>query len=287
VTDLRVAIQEIDMSDDTDRYTRFRALHERDHAFVIPNPWDVGSARVLASMGFEALATTSAGHAFSSGVSDGAVPTARALEHCRAIVDSTPLPVSADLERGAGDDPDSVAETVRGAAAAGLAGCSIEDYTGDAEDPIFPFELAVERIEAAVEAARSLPHDFVLTARAENLLYGQHDLDDTIRRLQAFERAGADVLYAPALPDLDALGSVCRAVGKPVNALMPGARYSVAELEGAGARRISLGSALNRLAFGSLLRAGRELAEQGTFSAAGEAASFAELEGVFSGYPGG
>lgn len=180
-----------------DKVARFRALHEREGAFVLPNPWDVGTARLLAAAGFEALATTSAGHAFSLGRPEGRLAPDEVLDHCQTIVGATPLPVSADLEKGFGDAPDEVAGTVRAAAGTGLAGCSIEDHTGRSEDPIFPFDHAVSRIEAAVQAARGLGHDFVLTARAENLLHSRLDLPDTIRRLQAFERAGADVLYAP------------------------------------------------------------------------------------------
>jgi 2-methylisocitrate lyase-like PEP mutase family enzyme len=198
----------------------FRALHGQDGAFVIPNPWDIGTARILASLGFQALATTSAGMAFALGLPDGGVSKERVLKHCREIVEATDLPVSADLEKGFGDSPESVAETVRAAAAVGLAGCSIEDHTNRRDDPIFPFDLAVERIAAAVEACRGLPHDFVLTARAENFLWGRPDLDDTLRRLKAFEEAGADVLYAPGLYDLDTIRTVCRAVKKPVNVIM-------------------------------------------------------------------
>jgi len=188
---------------------RLRALHHRAGAFVIPNPWDVGSARILAALGFEALATTSAGMAFALGLVDGSVTPAQTLEHCRGIVAATPLPVSADLEKGFGDAPEQVGACVLAAAATGLAGCSIEDHTGDATHPIYDFDLAVERIAAAVEAGRSLPRDFVLTARCENFLWGRCDLEATIRRLQAFSAAGADVLYAPGLPDLDS-NPVCR-----------------------------------------------------------------------------
>ena len=186
----------------------FRALHHGGSPFVIPNPWDVGSARILASMGFPALATTSAGMAFSMGRIEGTVPSADVLDHCRAIVGATPLPVSADLERGFGDSPDSVAETIRAGATTGLAGASIEDHTGDRSAPIYDDTLAVERIVAAVEAARALSDDFVLTARCESLLWGETRLGPVIARLQAFEAAGADVLYAPGLPDLDAPPSV-------------------------------------------------------------------------------
>lgn len=183
--------------DQQQRNARFRALHERPGAFIIPNPWDVGTARILASLGFEALATTSAGLAHSLGVRDGMVSREEALTHCRVIVEASDLPVSADLEKGFGDTPEDVADTIRDAAATGLAGCSIEDHTNRRDAPIFEFNLAVERIQAASAAKRELPHDFVLTARCENFLWGRPDLDDTIKRLQAFESAGADVLYAP------------------------------------------------------------------------------------------
>ncbi|MGF1610834.1 MAG: oxaloacetate decarboxylase [Kiloniellales bacterium] len=265
---------------DAAKASRFRALHEREGAFVIPNPWDIGTARVLAAMGFEALATTSAGLAFSLGLPEGVVSRDQALRHCRDIVGATALPVSADLEKGFGDSPESVAETIRAAADTGLAGCSIEDHTGRRDDPIFDFDLAVERIEAAVEAARGLPRDFVLTARCENFLWQRPDLDDTIKRLQAFEVAGADVLYAPGLRDLETIHTVCSAVGKPVNVLA-GASFNLQELAAAGAKRISVGSWLSRLAFGALLRAAHEMSEQGTFTYATEAAGFAELEDIF------
>ena len=266
------------------RVAAFRALHEAPGAFVIPNPWDVGTARILAAMGFRALATTSAGLAFSWGVPDGRLSCAAALDHCREIVGATPLPVSADLERGFGDSPESVAETVRAAAEAGLAGCSIEDHTGRRDDPIYDFGLAVERIAAGAEACRSLPHGFVLTARCENLLWGRTDLDDTIRRLQAFEKAGADVLYAPGLRDLETIRTVCGALTKPVNVVMglSGATFSVAELAEAGVKRISVGSALARLAYGAVVKAAREIAAQGTFGFSDDAMGFAEIEAFFT-----
>jgi len=267
-----------------EKASRFRALHERAGAFIIPNPWDVGTARVLAAMGFEALATTSAGHAFSLGLPEGVLTRDQALQHCRDIVGATGLPVSADLEKGFGDSPESVAETIRAAAGTGLAGCSIEDHTGRRDEPIYPFDLAVERIQAAVEAARGLPRDFVLTARSENFLWQRPDLDDTIRRLQAFEAAGADVLYAPGLRDLEMIRTLCQSAGKPVNVVMglPGVTFGLAELAAAGVKRVSVGSALSRLAFGAVLRAAREMTEKGTFTFAADAAGFAELEALFS-----
>lgn len=267
----------------SEKTARFRALHQRDGAFVIPNPWDTGTARILAAMGFEALATTSAGHAFSLGLPEGVISRDRTLAHCRDIVGATDLPVSADLEKGFGDSPESVADTVRAAAETGLAGCSFEDHTNRRDDPIFEFGLAVERIEAAVEAAHGLSHDFVLTARCENFLWGRPDLDDTIRRLQAFEAAGADVLYASGLHDLDTIRAVCGSVSKPVNVVMglPGATFGVEALAAAGVTRISVGSALCRASFGTFVRAAKEIKETGTFSFADGAIGFSELENYF------
>lgn len=261
----------------------FRTLHERDGAFVIPNPWDVGSARLLASLEFEALATTSAGHAFTLGRPEGELAREEVLAHCRAIVEATALPVSADLEKGFGDTPESVADTIRAAAATGLAGCSIEDHTNRRDDPIFDFEFAVERIAAAAEAARALPHDFVLTARSENFLWERPDLDDTIRRLQAFEAAGADVLYAPGLRSLEDIRTVCASVERPVNVVMglPGAGFTLQQLAEAGVKRISVGSALARLAYGACLAAAREIVEQGSFQSLSDAAGFGTFEDRF------
>ncbi len=262
----------------------FRALHARDGAFIIPNPWDIGTARILASMEFEALATTSAGLAFSLGVPEGRVNRDQALAHCRDIVGATDLPVSADLEKGFGDTPEDVADTIRAAAETGLAGCSIEDHTGRSDEPIYDFTLAVERIAAAVEANRALPHDFVLTARAENFLHGRRDLDDTIKRLQAFEAAGADVLYAPGLRDLETIRAVCSSVGKPVNVVMglPGATFGVSDLAEAGVKRISVGASLARLAYGVVVAAAKEMAEQGTFRFSDNAIGFKALEDIFT-----
>jgi 2-methylisocitrate lyase-like PEP mutase family enzyme len=271
------------MSDD--KGAAFRRLHAEPGAFVIPNPWDIGTARILAALGFRALATTSAGMAFSLGVAEGQTPRQAVLDHCRMLVAATDLPVSADLEKGFGDSPESAAETIRAAAATGLAGGSLEDHTGRPDDPIYPFALAVERIAAAAEARRAMPNDFVLTARAENFLWGRPDLDDTIRRLQAFEAAGADVLYAPGLHDLETIRTVCSAVTKPVNIIMgmPGATFGVAELAEAGAKRISVGSALARLAYGAFVEAAREMQRHGTFRFSDKAMGFAELEGFFTG----
>lgn len=262
-----------------EKHAAFRSLHEAPGTFLIPNPWDAGTARILTALGFEALATTSAGLAFSMGFRDGARQLRReeVLANASEIVEATHLPVSADLERGFGDAPTACAETVRMAAAAGLVGGSIEDATGDTDNPIYGFELAVERVAAACEAASSLP--FLLTARAENFLHGRPDLDDTIRRLQAFEAAGADVLYAPGLPSLEAIREVCRAVQKPVNVVM-GLRppvFSVEELQAAGVKRISVGGAFARAALGAFVRAAREVKESGTFDFSVEAITGAEI----------
>ena len=261
----------------------FRALHEEAGAFVIPNPWDIGSARILERLGFKALATTSAGMAFSLGLTDGTVSPEAVLDHCRMLTAATPLPVSADLEKGFGDDPQSVFETIEAAAAAGLAGCSIEDHTGRRRSPIFDKALAVERIEAAVAACKVLEEDFVLTARCENLLWGRNDLDDVIDRLQAYEAAGADVLYAPALPDLDAIRTVCSALSKPVNIVMDtaDATYRIDELAEAGVKRISVGSAFAQLAYGSLVTAAREISRNGSFDFTRNAMDYFELDAIF------
>lgn len=257
---------------------RFKALHEREGAFIIPNPWDVGSARLLAGLGFEALATTSAGFANSKGRLDGQVVPGGVLEHCRDLCAATELPVSADLENCYADEPERAADTIRLAAQAGLVGGSIEDYSGDPSNPIYDFGLAVERVQAAAEAAHSFDFPFTLTARAENILRGRQDLDDTIRRLQAFEAAGADVLYAPGLTTLDEVRLVCGALSKPVNVLGPMLKgVTLAELSEAGAKRVSLGGALARAALTALLRAGAEMRERGSFGWASDLASTAEV----------
>ena len=247
---------------------RFQVLHERPRVFLIPNPWDVGSARMLAGLGFEALATSSAASAASVGRRDGGLTRDEALAHARAIVEATDLPVSADLEKGFGDPPEVVAETIHHAAAAGLVGCTIEDSTGNPAAPLFDFSLAVERIAAAAEAARALNVPFMLTARAHNLLYANPSLDDTIARLQAFERAGADVLFAPGLPDLASVRAVCSAVSKPVNFMagIAGKSFSVEQLAAAGVRRISLATSLYRAAITGFLAAAREVKDAGSFA---------------------
>ena len=267
---------------------RFHALHARPGAFVIPNPWDAGTARILASLGFEALTTTSAGLAFTLGRRDGtgAVTREETLANAKAIVDATELPVAADLENGFGHTPEAAAETIRLAGTvAGLVGGSIEDATGDPHRPIYDFQQAKERVAAAAAAARALPFPFVLVGRAENFLHGRPDLGDTIRRLQAFEAAGADALFAPGLTRPDDIRTVCAAVSKPVNIVMGlrGASLSVAELAALGVRRISVGSALNRAALGAFLRAAREIREKGTFGFAEEALPFAEASDLVAG----
>jgi len=271
------------MRDQAEKAAAFRALHERDGAFIIPNPWDVGTARILASLGFEALATTSAGYAFSLGQRDNTIGREQMMEHVRTIVEATDLPVSADLENGFGDDPDTVAETIRLAGEAGLAGGSVEDATARPEQPIYDLESAVERVRAAVEAARALPYPFTLTARAENYLWGRPDLADTIRRLQAYQEAGADVLYAPGLTSREDITSVVRSVDRPVNVVMglQGVQLSLVELSEIGVKRVSVGSALSRAALGAFLRAAREMREKGTFTFGAEAVSFREISALF------
>lgn len=256
------------MATQADKAQQFRALHERDRAFIIPNPWDVGTARMLAQLGFEALATTSAGYAFSRGTLDRTVGRDAMMAHVTEIVSATELPVSADLENGFGDSPEIVAKTIALGAAHGLAGGSIEDSTGNEANPIYPIEFAKERIQAAAEAARALPFQFMLTARAENYLHGRPDLNDTIRRLQAYQEAGADVLYAPGLTSKDDIAAVVRSVDRPVNVLagMPGMRMSLAELSEIGVKRISTGSALARAALGAFLLSAHEMAAHGTFA---------------------
>jgi 2-methylisocitrate lyase-like PEP mutase family enzyme len=261
-----------------DKGATFRQLH--DSAFVIPNPWDIGTAKFLASLGFKALATTSAGYAFSRGLPDGGVGFEAMIDHCRELVAATDLPVSADLENGKGDSPESAAETIFAAEAAGLAGCSIEDYSGD-PGRLYEFSQAVERVTAAVEAARSLKRDFVFTARAENFLRNRPDLDDTIRRLQAFEKAGADVLYAPGIGDIETIRTVCSAVSKPVNVLAT-PDFTVTMLAEAGARRISLGSKLTTAAFGVLQAAAREMLDKGSFEFSKQGVAFGDLQALFA-----
>jgi 2-methylisocitrate lyase-like PEP mutase family enzyme len=246
----------------------FRRLHEEPGPFIIPNPWDGASAKILERLGFKALATSSGAAAGTLGKRDGQVTREESIEHCRMIAASTSLPVSGDLERCFADDPKAAAETIRLAAEAGLVGGSIEDSTGDPEKPLFDFDFAVERVAAAVEVARSLPFSFTLAARAQNFVGGTPDLDDTIKRLQAFEKAGADVLFAPGLPDIEAVRAVCQSVSKPVNFMVgvPGRSFPMADLVDAGVKRISLATSLYKAAMTGFLGAINEVVEQGTFT---------------------
>ncbi|HEU5071015.1 MAG TPA: isocitrate lyase/phosphoenolpyruvate mutase family protein [Verrucomicrobiae bacterium] len=250
-----------------EKAARFQALHQSGEVLLFPNLWDGGSARMLEQLGFQALATSSGACAATLGRRDGKISRAEALAHCRQIVAATNLPVAADLENGFAHDPASVAETIRLAAEVGLVGGSIEDSSGDQNQPQYDLSLAVERIVAAVEAAKALPFKFTLTARAENFFRGKPDLSDTIQRLTAYERAGADVLFAPALPDLAAVRELCSAVRKPVNFMVgiKGKSFTVAELTAAGVKRISFASSLYRTAMTGLLNAAREIKTTGTF----------------------
>ena len=261
----------------------FRSLHEREGAFIIPNPWDCGTARLLAHLGFEALATTSAGYAFSAGKPDGAIPRDEMIGHVAEIVSATDLPVSADLENGFGDTPEIAAETIRMGAEAGLAGGSIEDASKNPEHPIYDKEHAAERIRAAAEAAHALPFPFTLTGRAENYLHGRPDINDTIARLQAYQEAGADVLYAPGLKTKEDIAAVVSSVDRPVNVVMglQGVQLSLAELAAIGVKRVSVGGSLSRAALGAFLRAGREMREHGTFTYANDAVSSREINELF------
>lgn len=262
---------------------RFRALHEGNRTFIIPNPWDAGTARLLEHLGFEALATTSMGAAFSMGRRDNTLSRDETLANAAAIATATSLPVSADLENGFGDSPEVVAETIRLAAETGIVGGSIEDATGNADHPIYDLAFSVERVQAAVEAARALPFPFTLTARAENYLHGRPNLSDTIARLQAFQDAGADVLYAPALATKEDIVSVVNSVDRPVNVLMGlrGVQLTLADLQQIGVRRVSVGSTLARTALASFLEAAREMREHGTFTFAANAANPAEISKIF------
>ena len=268
-----------------EKAARFLALHEAPGAFVIPNPWDAGSARILATLGFQALATSSGASAGTLGRRDGTVTREEALAHSRAIVAATDLPVAADLEKGFGDAPSVAAETIRLAAAGGLVGGSIEDATGDKQKPLYDIGQAVERVAAAVEAARALPFPFTLTARSENFLRGNPSLDDTIKRLQAFEKVGADVLMAPGLPDLAAVRAVCAAVSKPVNFMVgiKGKSFTVAELTAAGVKRISLATSLYRTAMSGLIDAAREVKDKGTFGYVDRGVSSPDLAAFMEG----
>lgn len=272
------------MPTQAEKATAFAALHQRDRAFIIPNPWDIGTARLLAHLRFEALATTSMGYAFSLGRRDNTLDRQQVLAHASAIASASDLPVSADLENGFGDEPETVAETITRSAQTGIVGGSIEDATGRPDQPIYQLEHAVDRIRAAVAAARALPLPFTLTARAENYLWGRPDLRDTIARLQAYQDAGADVLYAPGLASREDIAEVVRSLDRPVNVVMGlrGLQLSLAELSDLGVKRVSVGSSLCRTALGAFLRAAREMREHGTFQFAGEAANPKEISAIFS-----
>ena len=272
------------MPTQAEKATTFRGLHQREQAFIIPNPWDIGTARLLQSLGFEALATTSGGFAFSIGKPDGVVDRDTMLAHAAALVAATDLPVSADLENGYADDPLRVAETVRMAAGIGLAGGSIEDVGGRINPKPYALQLAAERVRAAAEIAHSFPFPFMLTARAENYIVGRPDLGDTIARLQAFQEAGADVLFAPGLKTKQDIATVVRSVDRPVNVIMglQGVQLNLAELSEIGVRRVSVGSALSRAALGAFLRAAREMKAHGTFTFAEDAVKYPDLNRMFS-----
>jgi 2-methylisocitrate lyase-like PEP mutase family enzyme len=268
----------------TEKAARFRGLHQRDHAFIIPNPYDIGTARLLANLGFEALATTSSGFAFTLGRRDYGLKREQVLAHISALNAATDLPISADLENGFGEAPEVAAETIQLAAAAGAVGGSIEDSTGKDDSPVFAIEPAVERIRAAAAGARATSSGFTLTARAENYLYERKDLKDTIRRLQAYQEAGADVLYAPGLTTKEDIAAVVKSVDRPVNVLvgLPGMDLTLDELSSIGVKRVSVGSGLARAALGGFLRAAREMQESGTFNWAAEAVrSLSELTTKF------
>jgi len=260
----------------------FQALHQRPGAFIIPNPWDAGTAKLLAGIGFEALATTSLGLANTLG--SATVSRDAIIENCRMIAEATDLPVNADLENCGADDPKTAAQAIALAAEAGAVGGSIEDSTGDPRNPIYGFALAVERVHAAVEAARSLPFRFMLTARSENLLHGRNDLDDTIKRLQAFEAVGADVLYAPGVRNLDTIRTVVSSVGKPFNLVMGFAdpTLTVEQLSVAGVKRISVGGAMSRFALAAFLRCAREMKERGSFTYVREMAPIKDIRDAFA-----
>ncbi|WBY03994.1 isocitrate lyase/phosphoenolpyruvate mutase family protein [Ramlibacter tataouinensis] len=273
------------MASQHDKAQRMVQLHAQPGCFVIPNFWDVGSARLLESLGFQALASSSAGFAFSRGLPDMGVTRQAKLQHLREVCAATSLPVSADLQNGFGHRPEDAAETIRLAAQAGVVGGSIEDCRGPVDDPIYELSLARERVQAAAEAARALPFPFTLTARAENHLWGRDDLDDTIRRLQAYEAAGADVLFAPGLKTAGQIRAVLAAVTKPVNVIMgaPGMGLDLAQLQAMGVRRISVGGSLARTAYAALLAAGREMRDQGTFGYAREVPSTDWFNDAFGG----
>jgi 2-methylisocitrate lyase-like PEP mutase family enzyme len=267
------------MRTQAEKAAAFRALHERPGAFIIPNPWDAGTAKLLVAMGFEALATTSLGLANMLGRADSHVTQAEVIDNCRMIAQATDLPVNVDLENCFAHDPAAAAETIRLAAEAGAVGGSIEDYTGDPSNPIYEFDVAVARVRAAAQVARALPVPFMLTARAENLIHGRNDMADTVRRLRAYEAAGADVLYAPGLRNLNDVRDVTRAVTRPVNVVTGwlDPDITLAQLSEAGAKRISVGGALSRLALATLVKAARSMREHGSFAWMREMTGITEL----------
>jgi 2-methylisocitrate lyase-like PEP mutase family enzyme len=271
------------MPTQAEKAAAFRVLHERPGAFIIPNPWDPGTAKLLSALGFEALATTSLGLANTFGRTDSKVSGAEVIANCRAIADATDLPVNADLENCFAHEPKRAAETIRLAAEAGAVGGSIEDYSGDPKNPIYDFDLAVARVRAAAELAHGLPVPFLLTARAENLLHGRNDMADTIRRLQAYEAAGADVLYAPGLRNVAEVRAVVEAVNRPVNVVTGwlDPDITAAELAEAGAKRISVGGALSRLALATFVEASRAMREQGSFAWMRDMMSMPEMRLMF------
>jgi len=270
------------MATQLEKTEKFRALHEREGAFVIPNPWDIGSARLFDALGFEALATTSSGFAYSLGRRDGQVSRDEKLAHCRALCAASDLPISADLENCFADDPKEAAETISLAAETGLAGGSIEDATGDPAKPIYDFNHAVERVAAAAQVAKSRDIPFVLTARAENFLHGRRDMDDTIRRLQAFEAAGADVLYAPGPSSLEEVRKITAALSRPVNVLItPLKGVTVAEIAEAGAKRISIGGAMMRAVIGQIVHGSRQMLDDGRFDWMGDMMPTPEIDSIF------
>lgn len=267
----------------TNKFSDFVRLHQNTELFVMPNPWDVGSTCIFSQLGFKALATTSGGMAYSLGKPDGQVNREEAIKHCHDIASATSLPVSADLENGYGDSPELVADMITAIATTGVAGCSIEDHTGNPDSPIYESSLAVERVQAAHEARLKLDNDFVLTARCEKFLWGEKDLDAVIERLQAFESVGADVLFAPGIEDIQDIELLLQSVTKPVNVLMssPDLPYGLDELQELGVRRVSIGSSIAQLAYGKAITAIKELAESGTFRFVDDAMDYEELEAWF------
>jgi 2-methylisocitrate lyase-like PEP mutase family enzyme len=272
------------MKEQSEKSREFTELHQKGNCFVIPNPWDIGSAKLLQHLGFKALASSSAGFAFSQGKSDLSISAAQMFAHLEALSAATDLPLSADLQNGWGEAPAQVAQTILDAAGTGIVGGSIEDASGEAGGPVYEIGLASERIRSAAEAARTLGFKFTLTARAENYLYGRPDIKDTIRRLQAYQEAGADVLFAPGVQSKEDIRSIVQSIDRPLNVLagVQGMQLTVAELRELGVTRISLGGSLARAAYGELMRAAREVQESGSFGYADEAISAKDINGILS-----